>query len=96
MTNHFPEKTYEPGGDAIHSRISDSCWRISLVNSQVHVELRAPTDEALMDLALLVLNQISVAHWTTKAEMVPLARALSIDVTENNTVAEIKAAIAEA
>lgn len=98
MTHHFPsDNTPEVvSPDALHTGSDETGWKIWLGNGEVRVTLRAPTKSALEDLAILVVRFMSVNHWTTKGLMVPLARACGVDVTENNTVAEIQAAIAEA
>jgi hypothetical protein len=97
MTHHFPdENTPEViSPDALHTGSDETGWTIWLDNGEASVKLRAPTKSALEDLAILVVRFMSVNHWTTKGLMVPLARACGIDVTEKNTVTEIKSAISE-
>ena len=98
MTHHFPAQgsPEAPASDARHVGSDAAGWTIWLDNGEVSVTLRGPTKSALEDLAILVVRFMSQNHWTTKGQMVPLARACGVDVTENNTVAEIQAAIAEA
>ena len=98
MTHHFPAPgtPEDPTSEALHTGSDETGWTIWMSNGEIAVRLQAPTEESLEDLSILVLRYMSSSHWTTKAKMVPLARANGIDVTENNTVAEIQAAIAEA
>jgi acylphosphatase len=97
MAHHFPDQNTPEAvsPDALHTGSDETGWTIWLDNGEVRVTLRAPTKSALMDLSIIVLRFMSAGHWTTKGQMVPLARACGIDVTEKNTVTEIKSAISE-
>ena len=98
MTHHFPTPgtPEDPSSEALHTGSDETGWTIWLDNGEVSARLQAPTEEALEDLSILVLRSMSENHWTSKSKMVRLARACGVDVTENNTIAEIQAAIAEA
>lgn len=71
-------------------------YRLTLKTADLAITLRASTESALQSVALQALDKIAADHWTSKAEVLPLAQSLGVAVTTSNTVAEIKAAISEA
>lgn len=72
---------------------TDAGWRLSLVVGNCRMNLTAPSEDALQGIGLAALNRLASNHWSSKSEIVPLARALGVDVTEGDLVSAIKLAI---
>jgi len=58
------------------------------------VTVRGETGADARALAIKSLSQLAEDFWSSKAEILPIAQQLGVTVTNSNTVAEIKAAIA--